>query len=155
MNRRRAIKLKCMECSADEIKEVKNCPCTDCSLYPFRSGKGNQNPKERDRAIRKYCIWCVVDQPGELNYCSCDCPLYDFRGFIRPEKRLKSSKKVSPADISGHDLIEIIPEHHPSDEIHLKCSLWTKNDENGSSNLEKSLKMTTWSRSKLTSPWPD
>lgn len=30
-----AIKMKCLECSNYQPKEVKHCPCTDCPLYPF------------------------------------------------------------------------------------------------------------------------
>ena len=33
-----ALKLKCLDCSAWDIKEVKSCICTGCSLFPFRPG---------------------------------------------------------------------------------------------------------------------
>ena len=35
----RAVRAKCLECSAGSPKEVDLCPVTDCSLYPFRYGK--------------------------------------------------------------------------------------------------------------------
>lgn len=37
-----AIKLKCLECSAWEMKEVRDCNVNSCSLYPVRPYK-NQN----------------------------------------------------------------------------------------------------------------
>ena len=35
----RIIHGKCMDCTCDEIKRVKQCPITDCPLWPFRMGK--------------------------------------------------------------------------------------------------------------------
>ena len=35
----RAVRAKCLECSAGSPKEVDLCPITDCALYPFRYGK--------------------------------------------------------------------------------------------------------------------
>lgn len=34
----KAIKTKCLECSNNQIGEVRNCTITDCALYPFRKG---------------------------------------------------------------------------------------------------------------------
>ena len=35
----KAIRAKCLECSCESAGEVKDCPVTDCALYPFRFGK--------------------------------------------------------------------------------------------------------------------
>ena len=35
----KAIRLKCLECSAWAASEVKDCNIRDCALYPFRLGK--------------------------------------------------------------------------------------------------------------------
>lgn len=43
----RAIRAKCLDCMCGQANEVKLCPCTDCSLYPFRLGK-NPNYKPRE-----------------------------------------------------------------------------------------------------------
>lgn len=48
----RAIRLKCLDCSANQIKEVKECPVSECALYLFRMGKnpnraGKGGVKER------------------------------------------------------------------------------------------------------------
>ena len=45
INRRKAIRERCLNGSAWVPKEVTNCEFTDCSLHPFRSGKGKQNAK--------------------------------------------------------------------------------------------------------------
>jgi len=41
----RAIKLRCLDCSAYSVYEVKNCIMTDCSLYPYRRGVLNNSLK--------------------------------------------------------------------------------------------------------------
>ena len=40
----KAIRLKCLEYSADSIKEVRLCPVHDCELYQYRMG---HNPKRK------------------------------------------------------------------------------------------------------------
>lgn len=35
----RAIRAKCIDCCAGVVKEVRNCPCKDCELFPFRMGR--------------------------------------------------------------------------------------------------------------------
>jgi len=80
LNRRQAIREKCLDCSARSTKDVAECPMTDCALYPFRMGRGKQNPKDRNRAIRSYCLWCCARQPSEVRLCpSSGCPLHPFR----------------------------------------------------------------------------
>ena len=34
----KAIRVKCLDCCCGQAHEVKLCPCSDCSLYPFRFG---------------------------------------------------------------------------------------------------------------------
>jgi hypothetical protein len=40
----KSIRAKCLECSNGQPKEVRQCPATDCTHYPFRLGK-NPNRK--------------------------------------------------------------------------------------------------------------
>ena len=81
INRRRAIRERCLICSDWSPKEVTNCGFIDCPLYPFRTGQGKQDPAARAKAIRSYCMWCTCDQPKEIRLCpSIDCPLYEYRG---------------------------------------------------------------------------
>lgn len=35
----KAIRAKCLECSCNQVVEVRECPVTDCPLFPFRFGK--------------------------------------------------------------------------------------------------------------------
>lgn len=35
----KAIRAKCLDCSCYQPKEVRLCPVTDCSLWPYRMGK--------------------------------------------------------------------------------------------------------------------
>lgn len=42
----RAVRLKCLDCSAGQIKEVKLCPIDMCALYPYRMGE-DPNKKRR------------------------------------------------------------------------------------------------------------
>lgn len=35
----KAIRAKCLECSCNQLGEVRECPITDCPLFPFRFGK--------------------------------------------------------------------------------------------------------------------
>ncbi|RJR36929.1 MAG: hypothetical protein C4576_23305 [Desulfobacteraceae bacterium] len=81
LNRRRAIRERCLNCACWSIPEVDRCPFRDCTLFAFRSGKGKQDPKERGKAIKAYCLWCQNGQPYEIRMCpSVHCPLHGFRG---------------------------------------------------------------------------
>jgi len=80
LNRRKAIRKMCLDCSAWSYKEVQNCERSSCPLHPFRTGKGKQDPKIRQKSIRQYCLWCCNGQSYELVKCPVkDCPLYIFR----------------------------------------------------------------------------
>jgi len=80
LNRRKAIKEKCLDCSGWSYTEVKNCSFIECPLYPFRTGQGKQDAKDRSRAIREYCLWCMNAQNYEVTKCpSIDCSLYPYR----------------------------------------------------------------------------
>lgn len=80
LNRRKAIHQRCLNCSCWIPSEVTRCAFNDCSLFPFRTGKGKQDPKARGKAIRKYCLWCMAGQSSEVAKCvSRNCPLFAFR----------------------------------------------------------------------------
>jgi hypothetical protein len=95
LNRRISIHERCLNCSAWVYKEVSGCKFSDCSLYPFRTGKGGQNAKDRSRAIRSYCLWCMNGQRKEVRLCtSPDCPLFPYRfGSIDRLSKIKSISK--------------------------------------------------------------
>lgn len=48
MNPLKAIRAKCLDCCCGQVNEVKECPCTDCPLYPFREGR---NPFRKKREL--------------------------------------------------------------------------------------------------------
>lgn len=54
----RAIRAKCIDCSAGSMKEVRECVMLDCPLYPYRLGKSpNRKPRiltdEEREALRQ------------------------------------------------------------------------------------------------------
>lgn len=80
LNRRKAIRENCLNCSAWSVKGVRDCQQGECSLYSFRSGTGRQDPEAREKAIRQNCLWCCVGQRSEVSQCPVrDCPLFAFR----------------------------------------------------------------------------
>jgi hypothetical protein len=107
LNRRKAIRERCLNCSCWIPKEVQYCVFQDCPLYEYRSGKGRQNSKVRDKAIRVYCLWCMNGQREEIAKCvSGHCALFPFRKTTKD-----SAQKQQP--LSGKDHIEARIEANP------------------------------------------
>jgi len=98
LNRRKAIKEKCLNCSGWYHKEVTNCTFTDCPLYPFRAGQGKQNAKHRSKKIREYCVWCMDGNTGEVSKCpSTDCPLFPYR-----KTKIERPAEIKSLPKNGH-----------------------------------------------------
>ena len=108
LNRRKAVRERCLNCSGWSHKEVTNCIFTDCQLYPFRSGRGKQNAKARSKAIRDYCLWCMNGQHGEVSKCpSTDCYLFPYRKTITDRStEFKSITKKGHIEAYFEDKIE-------------------------------------------------
>ena len=105
LNRRRAIRERCLNCSAWSTIEVLNCEFTECALYHFRSGQGKQNAKLRSKAIRDYCLWCMVGSKFEVSKCpSADCSLFAYRNStLDRSAEIKSIPKSSHIEpVSGN-----------------------------------------------------
>lgn len=80
LNRRKAIRERCLDCSAQCRSEVRECAFHECSLFDYRTGTGKQEPAKRDQAIRAYCRWCMNGQPKEVSICSREnCTLHAYR----------------------------------------------------------------------------
>ena len=80
LNRRKAIRERCLNCVGWIPSEVRGCDFTDCALHPYRMGSGKHDANERAKAIRRYCLQCCLDQPTEVRLCPCtDCSLYPYR----------------------------------------------------------------------------
>lgn len=47
----KAIRAKCLDCSAGSPSEVKVCPVTDCSLWPFRFGIAPKTAAKRGYSV--------------------------------------------------------------------------------------------------------
>jgi len=105
LNRRKAIRERCLNCSAWSTSEVLDCEFTECPLYQFRSGQGKQNAKLRSKAIRDYCLWCMVGSRSEVSKCpSLDCSLFAYRNFtLDRSAEIKSIPKSSHIEpVSGN-----------------------------------------------------
>jgi hypothetical protein len=101
LNRRRAIREKCLNCAGWIPKEVSMCGFVDCSLSPFRSGRGKQNPKLRKKAIRRYCLWCLNGRRSEIAKCALrECPLFAFR-MSNVDRSAKIESLLKMDDIEG------------------------------------------------------
>ena len=84
LNRRKAIREKCFNCSGWSWVEVERCPFTDCNLFPYRMGRGKQDAAARNKAVRGHCVWCMAGDKYEVKRCtSPHCPLFAFRGVSR------------------------------------------------------------------------
>ena len=79
LTRTKAVRERCLNCSAWSAYAVSQCPFTDCPLYPFRTGKGVRGRSdERNKAIVRYCQWCSNSRTPK----DCTvrlCPLYAYR----------------------------------------------------------------------------
>ena len=82
MNRTKAIKERCYNCSGYSHKEVRNCEHTTCQLYDYRTGiNKRRTADEKRKAIRHYCRdFCMDGSSDSVSNCtSLDCPLYPYR----------------------------------------------------------------------------
>ena len=94
-----AIRMHCRSCWGGELKEVRLCPTTECSLWLYRLGKRpterqleewseTNDPEEKPtpiRAIRKRCFWCCNESNKSIRLCqSITCPVWPYRMGHRP-----------------------------------------------------------------------
>ena len=116
----KSIRKKCIECSGNSVKEVRECQHNDCSLFNNRMGKGRGRYL---KLIRKYCLWCCMGSPKEVRLCTCEgCFLYSYRFGKNPnrsgcgwEKNLMSKK--DGLDVSGDEKLEKSPTEDTSNLI--------------------------------------
>jgi hypothetical protein len=80
LNRRKAIRERCRNCSCWFSAEIRKCKFTECALHPYRNGNGKQDAKSRKRAIKDYCLWCNAGNQTAVTKCEIkNCPLFAFR----------------------------------------------------------------------------
>lgn len=64
----KAIKLKCLDCSANQPEEVKECPVSSCSLYQYRFGKSlNRKKREFTEEQREVIRQRFLKSIGKVN----------------------------------------------------------------------------------------
>lgn len=83
LTRIQAIRAKCLECSNDSRKEIRECPIQTCPLYPFRMGKRPSRAEAKftaSKAIRKECLECYCGNKVGVRECKRgDCTLWIYR----------------------------------------------------------------------------
>ena len=80
VNRRKAIRYQCLNCSEWNRAEVENCQFDDCHLYPYRRRDSKQDAKARAKGIRAYCLFCMNGQLLEVARCDIRiCSLFPYR----------------------------------------------------------------------------
>lgn len=98
LNRRKAIRERCLNCTGWVRKEVKGCQLENCDIYPFRMGIGKQDANKRSKAIRNHCLdYCAGDQHEVYKCAAKDCSLYAFR-----KSSLDNSFKIDSIKKIGH-----------------------------------------------------
>ena len=52
----KAIRLKCLDCCNNQIKEVRLCPVTGCPLYNYRNGHKPKNTQKNEGFLIPECL---------------------------------------------------------------------------------------------------
>ena len=68
----KAIRLKCLDCSCDNPNEVRECPVTDCALYPFRMGTNPYRQKREYTEEQKKAMVERLKNGGKKDVCQDD-----------------------------------------------------------------------------------
>lgn len=91
-----AIRKQCLECTANQIEEVRLCPVTGCALYNYRFGrKASKELKSALKAIKEKCLECSYWQVNEVRNCEfTDCALYQYRQGHNPARKGKGGKGI-------------------------------------------------------------
>lgn len=63
---RQAIRKHCIMCSGDSAQEVKNCTVKKCYLWPYRNGKGWQDP-ETGKIVKRAVSEKQMEQARNLS----------------------------------------------------------------------------------------
>jgi hypothetical protein len=100
LNRRRAIRERCLNCVSWQTQRVIDCKLDKCPLHTYREGKGKHDSKARSKAIKAYCLWCMNRRKGDVTKCkSMHCSLYIFRNG-------RSSRVGNPAEFDENQQID-------------------------------------------------
>ena len=64
----KAIREKCLDCCGGQAREVKLCPCPDCTLYPFRFGRNPNREGLRNGGSLPKKHGSISDSGDETEY---------------------------------------------------------------------------------------
>jgi len=93
---KKAVRLRCLDCSSWFFPDVKKCDNKKCLLFKFRMGNGRPSVK----LIRKECISCMGGQQLQVRgYSDTACSLYPFRMASNPNIQLTEEQRKAKADI--------------------------------------------------------
>ena len=85
----KAIRLKCLDCSCYQVKEIRDCDIKTCPIFEFRMGKKPKSGQKLTplKAVRQKCLDCCLGQKKEVELCpSTDCSLYAYRLGKNPRR---------------------------------------------------------------------
>lgn len=107
----RSVRAYCLWCCNDSYAEVVQCPATDCSLWPFRSGKGSKGKGGLMKPIRAKCMDCSSEAYSEVTRCQFkDCSLWHYREGKNPFRKREFSPEQKKA---AADRLRLLKFHNP------------------------------------------
>ena len=56
LSRTKAIRMKCLDCCADQMAEVRKCPVTNCALWRYRMGCEENDELKPKKKAKKECL---------------------------------------------------------------------------------------------------
>jgi len=113
----KAIRAKCIDCSGEELKQVRECPLAGkqdnlCPIHALRMGKGGRATLKQ---IRTFCLWCCAEQRKEVKLCpSVKCPLWTYRFGKRLRNCLRLSEICTTEGVLESNLFNGISESRRS-----------------------------------------
>jgi len=78
LNKKKAIRRRCFDCSGFSQKEVKECKWKKCQLFPYRMSTNPNSGAQRAKDIKAYCSWCIDHKHTSLCV-DVNCPLWPYR----------------------------------------------------------------------------
>ena len=106
INRRRACRFMCLECTGWEYNETSQCngkmmDGSICALFPYKDMSSKQNARGRSKAIRNFCLECMCGNVMDIVKCtSMLCPLYPYRN-TKTDKTALTFKDLPKKDVES------------------------------------------------------
>ncbi len=98
----RSIRAFCLWCCLGNYREIGLCPAEECSLHPFRSGKGSRGKGSILKPVRAKCLDCSGYSIVSARDCWAEeCSLWPYRMGKRPKKEGAPKRKGSNKGIEA------------------------------------------------------